>query len=178
MELGKEYLRIIIERFQSVKRLGDETINQLSEEEMHWSYHSESNSVAIIIRHLSGNMISRWTDFLTTDGEKDFRNREEEFKEWHSTKSEIITVWEKGWNVLFETLTSLHEQDLLKTIYIRGEGHLVLEAIERQMAHYSYHVGQMVYIGKHLKDTNWKSLSIPKGQSEEYLKEMLQKHQK
>ncbi|MDQ0971420.1 hypothetical protein QFZ31_001298 [Neobacillus niacini] len=175
--IGNEYLRIVIEKFKSVKSLGDKTINQLSEEEIHWTYNNESNSVAIIVRHLSGNMVSRWTDFLTSDGEKEYRNRDQEFIDDISSKSELISVWEKGWKVLIATLTSLSEQDLLKNIYIRGEGHLVIEAIERQMAHYAYHIGQIVYIGKQLKDSNWKSLSIPKGKSEEYLKEMLEKNQ-
>lgn len=177
MEIGKEYLRIVIERFKSVKSLGDKTINQLSEDEIHWTYKNESNSVAIIVKHLSGNMVSRWTAFLTSDGEKDFRNRDDEFLDNISAKVELITVWEKGWKVLIDTLTDISEHDLLKDIYIRGEKHLVLEAIERQMAHYAYHVGQIVYIGKQLKDNEWKSLSIPKGKSEEYLKEMLEKHQ-
>ncbi|UTR13060.1 DUF1572 domain-containing protein [Evansella sp. LMS18] len=177
MDIGKEYLRVIIERFYSVKNLGDKTLNQLSEEEIHWNYNSESNSVAILVKHLSGNMVSRWSDFLTSDGEKDYRNRDEEFIDDISTKAELITVWEKGWKVLFDTLTDLKEQDLLKSINIRGERHLVLEAIERQMAHYAYHVVQIVYIGKQLKDKDWKSLSIPKGKSEDYLKEMLEEHQ-
>jgi hypothetical protein len=177
VNIVSEYLRIVIERFKSIKNLGDKTINQLSEEEIHWTYNNESNSVAIIVRHLSGNMVSRWTDFLTSDGEKDYRNRDEEFIDEISSKSELMSVWEKGWKVLIATLTSLSEQDLLKNIYIRGEGHLVIEAIERQMAHYAYHIGQIVYIGKQLKDSNWKSLSIPKGKSEEYLKEMLEKDQ-
>jgi hypothetical protein len=177
VNIGSEYLRIVIERFKSIKSLGDKTINQLSEEEIHWTYNNESNSVAIIVRHLSGNMVSRWTDFLTSDGEKDYRNRDEEFIDEISSKSELMSVWEKGWKVLIATLTSLSEQDLLKNIYIRGEGHLVIEAIERQMAHYAYHIGQIVYIGKQLKDSNWKSLSIPKGKSEEYLKEMFEKDQ-
>ncbi|WP_216831397.1 DUF1572 domain-containing protein [Alkalihalobacterium elongatum] len=177
MDIGKEYLRIVIERFNSVKILGDKTLNQLSEEEIHWNYNSESNSVAIIVKHLSGNMVSRWSDFLTSDGEKEYRNREGEFIDDITTKAELITVWEKGWKVLIDTLTDLREQDLLKNINIRGENHLVLEAIERQMAHYAYHIGQIVYIGKQLKDNDWKSLSIPKGKSEDYLKEMLEKHQ-
>jgi hypothetical protein len=177
VNIGGEYLRIVIERFKSIKSLGDKTINQLSEEEIHWTYNNESNSVAIIVRHLSGNMVSRWTDFLTSDGEKEYRNRDEEFIDDISSKSELMSVWEKGWKVLIATLTSLSEQDLLKNICIRGEGHLVIEAIERQMAHYAYHIGQIVYIGKQLKDSNWKSLSIPKGKSEEYLKEMLEKNQ-
>ncbi|KHF38214.1 DUF1572 domain-containing protein [Halalkalibacter okhensis] len=177
MDIGKEYLRVVIERFNSVKILGDKTLNQLSEEEIHWNYNSESNSVAIIVKHLSGNMVSRWNDFLTSDGEKEYRNRDEEFVDDISTKAELITVWEKGWKVLIDTLTDLREQDLLKSINIRGESHLVLEAIERQMAHYAYHIGQIVYIGKQLKDNDWKSLSIPKGKSEDYLKEMFEKHQ-
>ncbi|WNS74982.1 DUF1572 domain-containing protein [Bacillus sp. DTU_2020_1000418_1_SI_GHA_SEK_038] len=177
MNIGSEYLKIVIERFKSVKSLGDKTINQLSEEETYWSYNNESNSVAIIVKHLSGNMVSRWTDFLTSDGEKENRNRDEEFIDDISSKSELIIVWEKGWKTLIDTLTGLSEQDLLKTIKIRGESHMVLEAIERQMAHYAYHVGQIVYIGKQVKGEKWESLSIPKGKSEEYLKEMLEKHQ-
>lgn len=177
MNIGNEYLRIVIERFKSVKNLGDKTINQLSEEEIHWTYNNESNSVVIIVKHLSGNMVSRWTDFLTSDGEKEYRNRDEEFIDDISSKSELISVWEKGWKVLIAALAGLSEQDLLNNIYIRGESHLVLEAIERQMAHYAYHIGQIVYISKQLKDSNWKSLSIPKGKSGEYLKEMLEKHQ-
>ncbi|WP_419871445.1 DUF1572 domain-containing protein [Candidatus Pristimantibacillus sp. PTI5] len=178
MNIGTEYLKIVIERFKSVKSLGDKTINQLSEEEIYWTYNDESNSVAIIIKHLSGNMVSRWTDFLTSDGEKEYRNRDEEFLDAISSKSELTVVWEKGWQTLIDTLTDLSEQDLLKNIYIRGEAHLVLEAIERQMAHYSYHVGQIVYIGKQVKNNGWESLSIPKGKSEEYLKRMLDNHRK
>ncbi|KAB8126005.1 DUF1572 domain-containing protein [Gracilibacillus oryzae] len=177
MEIGKEYLRVVMERFISVKRLGDKTLNQLSDEEIHWNYNTESNSAAIIVKHLSGNMVSRWSNFLTSDGEKEYRDRDEEFVDDTTTKAELIAVWEKGWRVLIETLTDLSEADLLKYIFIRGEKHLVLEAIERQMAHYAYHVGQIVYVGKQLKDNNWKSLSIPKGKSEEYLKEMLERHQ-
>ncbi|MCA1063821.1 DUF1572 family protein [Rossellomorea sp. AcN35-11] len=177
MEIGKEYLRIIIERFASVKSLGDKALAQLSEEEIHWRYNSGSNNVAIIVKHVSGNMVSRWSDFLTTDGEKEDRNREDEFRDDLSSKRELMTVWEKGWRVLFETLNGLREEDLVKTVTIRGERHLVLEAIERQLAHYANHVGQIVFIGKQLKDHQWESLSIPKGKSEEFLQEMLEKHQ-
>ena len=176
MNIGKEYVRIVIERFKSVKSLGDQTISQLSEEELHWTYNNESNSVAIIVKHISGNMVSRWTDFLSSDGEKEDRNRDDEFIDDISTESELMSVWEKGWSVLIDTLTGLKQEDLLKTIYIRGESHLVIDAIERQMAHYAYHVGQIVYIGKQLKDNKWNSLSIPRGRSEEYLKEMLEKY--
>lgn len=176
MKIGNVYLRVVIERFKSVKTLGDKTIEQLSEQDIHWTYNQESNSIAVIVKHLSGNMISRWTDFLTSDGEKENRNLDEEFIDDISSKSELISVWEKGWDVLIDTLTGLKEDDLLKTIKIRGEKHLVLEAIERQMAHYAYHVGQIVYIGKQLKNNEWKTLSIPRGKSEDYRKEMLERH--
>jgi hypothetical protein len=176
MKIGNVYLKVVVERFKSVKTLGDKTIEQLSEQDIHWTYNQESNSVAVIVKHLSGNMISRWTDFLTSDGEKENRNRDEEFIDDISSKSELMRVWEKGWNVLIDTLTGLKEEDLLKTIKIRGEKHFVLEAIERQMTHYAYHVGQIVYIGKQLKDSEWKTLSIPRGKSEDYRKEMLAKH--
>ena len=177
MNLGNKYLKIIQERFKSVKGLGDKTISQLSEDEIHWIFNEASNSVAVIAKHLSGNMVSRWSDFLTTDGEKHYRNRDQEFENDIASKQELITIWEKGWNTLFETLDELGEQDLLKEICIRGESHTVLEAIERQMAHYSYHIGQIVFIGKQIKGKNWDSLSIPKEKSEEYLQQMLKKHQ-
>ncbi len=169
MNIGNEYLKIVQERFESVKDLGDKTISQLAEKDIHWKLNEASNSIAIIAKHLSGNMISRWTDFLTTDGEKSTRNRDQEFEEDVTSKQEMIVSWEKGWNTLFDALNSLENQDLLKNVTIRGEKHTVLEAIERQMAHYAYHVGQIVYVGKQLKDENWKTLSIPKGKSEEYL---------
>ncbi|MEI3607561.1 DUF1572 domain-containing protein [Pseudogracilibacillus sp. SE30717A] len=178
MNLGKEYLNVVQERFKSLKDLGDKTIGQLSNEEIHWSLNKASNSVAVIAKHLSGNMVSRWSDFLTSDGEKSYRNRDQEFEDDISSKQELIKVWERGWNILFETLNGLGDQDLLKNVYIRGERHTVLEAIERQMAHYAYHVGQIVYIGKLIKDENWETLSIPKGKSEEHLQQMLKKHHK
>lgn len=176
MNIGNVYLRVVIERFKSVKTLGDKTIEQLSEKDIHWTYNQESNSIAVIVKHLSGNMISRWTDFLTSDGEKENRNRDEEFIDDVSSKSELISVWEKGWDVLIDTLTGLNEDDLLETIKIRGEKHFVLEAIERQIAHYAYHVGQIVYIGKQLRNNEWKTLSIPRGKSEDYRKEILEIH--
>lgn len=176
MNLGNEYLKVVQERFNNVKDLGDKTMRQLSDEEIHWSLNEASNSVTIIVKHVSGNMMSRWSDFLTSDGEKSDRNRDGEFEDDISSKQELIRAWEKGWNTLFETLKALGEQDLLKSVYIRGESHSVLEAIERQMAHYAYHVGQIVYIGKQLKGENWETLSIPKGKSEEHLQKMLKKN--
>ena len=178
MNLGMEYLKVVQERFQSVKSLGDKTIMKLSEEDFHWALNETSNSIAVIVNHLSGNMVSRWTDFLTSDGEKSYRNRDQEFEDSISSKQELITTWEKGWNALFETLNELREEDLLKNIYIRGERHTVIQAIERQIVHYSYHIGQIVYIGKQLKKEKWESLSIPKGKSEEYFQQMLKRHHK
>ena len=177
MNIETEYLRIIKERFNSVKSLGDKAIEQLSEDDIHWMPNNESNSIAVIVTHLSGNMVSRWTDFLNSDGEKPNRNREQEFVDHISSKKELIATLEKGWHTLFEALNNLSEKDLLKSVKIRGESHLVLEAIERQLAHYAYHIGQIVYIGKQIKNADWKSLSIPKGKSEFYLQQMLNKHQ-
>jgi uncharacterized damage-inducible protein DinB len=177
MNLGNEYLKVVLKGFKSTKDLGDKTIHQLSEDDIHWHSNDESNSVAVIVKHVSGNMISRWSDFLTSDGEKSYRNRDEEFVNTISSKEALISVWEKGWHTLLDTLSNLREEDLLKTIYIRSEGHTVIEAIERQMAHYAYHVGQIVYIGKQLKDKEWQTLSIPRGQSDEYLAYMQNKHQ-
>lgn len=176
MRVETEYLRIVKERFNSVKHLGDKTIKQLSEEDIHWAFNEESNSIAIIVKHVGGNMVSRWTDFLNSDGEKPYRNREQEFVGDISSMQELIEVWETGWGILFETLSDLDEKDLLKKVAIRGESHSVIEAIERQMAHYAYHIGQIVYIGKLIKSNDWESLSIPKGKSEEYLQQMLKKN--
>ncbi|GIO23749.1 DUF1572 family protein [Oceanobacillus sp. J11TS1] len=172
MNLEEVYLNIIQKRFGSVKELGDNTFKQLSEEHIHWSLNEDSNSIAVIVKHLNGNMISRWTDFLTSDGEKLNRNRDQEFENTIGSMQELMEVWEAGWNVLFKALRGLEGTDLLKNIYIRGESHKVMDAIERQMAHYAYHVGQIVYIGKQIKGENWETLSIPRGRSVEYLEEM------
>ncbi|MGE7544113.1 DUF1572 family protein [Sporosarcina newyorkensis] len=177
MNLGTEYLKVVQDRFRSVKDLGDKTINQLTEDDIHWKLNEASNSVAVIAKHLSGNMISRWSDFLTLDGEKTYRNRDQEFVDHVLSKRELIIVWENGWNTLFGTLQDLDDKDLVKKVTIRGESHTVLEAIERQMAHYAYHIGQIVYIGKQLKGDIWESLSIPKGASEEYLQEKLKRQE-
>ncbi len=176
MSVETEYLNVIRKRFGSIKKLGDQAISQLSEKDIHWKPSEESNSIAIIVKHLSGNMVSRWTDFLTSDGEKSYRNRDEEFQDTIQSKQELAVIWEEGWDVLFGTLTDLVERDLLNEIQIRSEKHTVIDAVERQLAHYAYHIGQIVYIGKQLKDADWESLSIPKGKSTEYLDEMRKKH--
>lgn len=161
--LGKQYLENSIKEFKKLKELGDKSFLQIKDEDFFWSPDEESNSIAIIVRHLSGNMISRWTDFLTTDGEKENRKRDEEFEKiFYTDKDDVISRWEKGWKRLFQTLESLTDEDMLKEIKIRKEPHTVIQAINRQLTHYAYHIGQIVYIAKHLEGSNWKSLSIPK----------------
>ena len=144
------------------KSLGEKAIAQIEDEKLFWQYNNDSNSIANIVKHLSGNMISRWTDFLTTDGEKEWRNRDGEFENDIKTRAEVIAIWDKGWDRLFKTLSELNPEDLEKIIYIRNEAHTVMEAINRQLAHYPYHVGQIVYIAKMAKNSDWESLSIPK----------------
>lgn len=151
-------------------------MEQLDEEQLNWAPSPESNSVVIIVKHLYGNMLSRWTDFLTTDGEKEWRNRDNEFvSEKKLSREQITWMWEDGWSLLFKTLYALTDADLDKKVKIRGEEHSVLEALQRQTAHYSYHVGQIVYIAKACKDKDWSSLSIPKNKSKEFNEKMLGK---
>ncbi|MFT3679629.1 MAG: DUF1572 domain-containing protein [Ferruginibacter sp.] len=170
-----EYLSSAVKQFEYYKMLGEKTFDQLSEEQLLWQYNGESNSIATIVKHLSGNMLSRWTDLLTTDGEKKWRNREAEFDNDIKSRGELLYKWEEGWKCLFGALDGLTEDDLGKIIYIRNMGHTVAEAINRQLAHYPYHIGQIVYIGKMLKDDNWQSLSIPRGASQRYNDEKFSK---
>jgi hypothetical protein len=163
-----DYLESVKKQFEYYKILGEKTFSQLSDEQLFWQYNSESNSIAIIVHHLWGNMMSRWTDFLTTDGEKDWRNRDTEFEQTITTREMMLSKWEEGWQCLFNALNSLTQSDLDKIIYIRNMGHTILEAIDRQLAHYPYHIGQIVFIGKMMCDNNWQSLSIPKGTSKSY----------
>ncbi len=163
-----EFLVTAIRRMKYYKELGEKTFEQLKDEDFHFQPSQESNSIAIIVQHMTGNMLSRWTNFLTEDGEKDWRQRDDEFEKHSLSGQQVIEIWEKGWNCFLEALSSLHEDDLLKKITIRGEALSVTDAIIRQMAHYPYHIGQIIFIGKMLKDSQWKSLSIPKGQSTAY----------
>ena len=162
MSVAKTFLQSAIKRLGYYKDLGDKTIAQLSNAEMHFQPNDSSNNMAIIIQHMAGNMFSRWTDFLTTDGEKEWRNRDAEFEDQGLDKEELIELWSKGWNCLFTTLQGLNEEDLLATIRIRGEELSVVDAINRQLAHYPYHVGQMIYLGKIVRDEEWRNLSMPK----------------
>lgn len=163
-----DYLQSAIKQFEYYKKLGDQTFAQLNEEHLFWQYNDESNSIAMIVKHMHGNMVSRWTDFLTTDGEKDSRKRDEEFLNDFKSRAELLAKWNEGWTCLFNAINSLTEPDLHKIIYIRNQGHTVTEAINRQLAHYPYHVGQLVFIGKMCCNAQWKSLSIPKGDSKNY----------
>ncbi len=162
-----EYLQSAIKQFEYYKLLGERTFEQLSDRQLFWQANADSNSIAVIVKHLSGNMLSRWADVLTTDGEKPWRNRDTEFENNLTTRSEMMACWDEGWETLLNTLYALQPEDLHKIIYIRNQGHTVLEAINRQLAHYPYHVGQIVFIGKMLAN-HWTSLSIPKGQSTDY----------
>ena len=168
MSLGKEYLTTVIKRFKYYKVLGEKTFEQLEENELHFLPTSESNSIAIIVQHLAGNMLSRFTNFLTEDGEKEWRQRDDEFEVHNYSKQQIIDLWNKGWDCCLSALESLTENDLETIIYIRQEPLSVVDAINRQLAHYPYHIGQIIFIGRMTKNKDWKSLSIPKGLSQEY----------
>lgn len=166
--MQNDFLHSAIKQFEYYKSLGDKTIAQLPDEALFWQYNAESNSIAIIVKHLYGNMLSRWTDFLTSDGEKEWRNRDAEFDNDINTRQDLLAKWNEGWACLFNALQSLTTDDLEKIIYIRNQGHSVIEAINRQLAHYPYHIGQIVFIGKMVVDNKWQSLSIPKGNSSVY----------
>jgi hypothetical protein len=172
------YITSVIKLFQNYKRQGDRTFDQLSEEELLWRPNSASNSIAMIVQHMEGNMLSRWTNFMTEDGEKEWRKRDAEFDFTKISKSEMTEMWSRGWDCLFEALNSIKEKDLEKIIYIRNQGHTVLEAINRQLAHYSLHIGQILYIGKMLRGEEWQSLSIAKGGSEAFNKEKFSRERK
>jgi hypothetical protein len=170
MSIGGEYLSNAIRIFQSVQKLGDKTLAQLSQEELHWKPNSESNNVAIIVKHLHGNMVSRWTDFLTTDGEKPSRDRDGEFEGGYESREALLEAWNTGWHRVFETMASLTEDDLMKTVTIRNSPLTVIDSISRQLQHYGYHVGQIVFLGKQIKDGDWKQLSVARGESNSLLR--------
>lgn len=170
------FLEDAIKRFEYYKTLGDNTFAQLEEKDFFYQPNEASNSIAIIIQHMYGNMLSRWTNFLTEDGEKDWRKRDAEFEVMECSKQDLVSFWNDGWKCLLDTLKSLQPEDLEKTVYIRTEPLVVYDAILRQLAHYPYHVGQIVYIGRLLKNNDWQSLSIPKGNSKSFNDAMKEKH--
>jgi hypothetical protein len=165
LELTTSCLKDSVSLFRFYKRLGDGALAQASDDALFATLDPEANSIAIIVKHLSGNMRSRWTDFLTSDGEKPDRDRDAEFEAPPKTRAELLTLWESAWDLAFRELGQVKDTDLVGTIYIRGEAHSVMQAIHRQLAHYAYHVGQMVFLAKHFAGSEWKSLTIPRGKS-------------
>jgi hypothetical protein len=168
METNTLYLDSIQKQFLYYKILGEKAMSQLEPEQLFVSLNPDTNSIATIVKHLSGNMLSRWTDFLTTDGEKDWRNRDGEFENDLQSKEAVLVLWNKGWDCLFDAINSLKPEQLATIIYIRNEGHSVIEALNRQLAHYPYHVGQIIFYAKQIKNNDWESLSIPKNKSKSY----------
>ncbi|HQV86752.1 MAG TPA: DUF1572 family protein [Chitinophagaceae bacterium] len=168
MSTGKEFLQTAIRRLKYYKDLGDKTFEQLNEWDFHYQPNDESNSIAVIIQHMAGNMLSRWTNFLTEDGEKEWRQRDDEFEVHTYNKQQLLELWEKGWACFFTAVEALKKKDLKKTVTIRKEPLTVIDAINRQLAHYPYHVGQIIFLAKIIKNKNWKNLSIPKGDSQTY----------
>ena len=170
MDLAAHYLEEAARQFRGHKRMAEGAISQLSDQEFFRAIDSEGNSVAIIVKHIVGNQRSRFTDFLTTDGEKPNRHRDTEFIiDANTTRADVMHWWEQGWKIVFDTLASLKPEDVTRTVMIRNEPHTVLQAINRQIAHYAQHIGQIVFLAKHLKGSEWKTLSIPRGKSAEYL---------
>lgn len=168
-----DYLNIAINNFNTYKGLADKAIAQLSDDELHFSFSEDDNSISVIMQHMIGNAQSRFTDFFISDGEKPNRNRDEEFVEKNLSREQLIAAWESAWTLLFDLLYNMKEEDLSKTVHIRAERQSALKAINRQIAHYAYHVGQIVFIAKHIKAGNWNTLSIAKGKSEEFNKGMM-----
>ncbi|MBG6109578.1 hypothetical protein IWX84_000437 [Flavobacterium sp. CG_9.10] len=168
MEINSQYLDSVKKQFLYYKTLGEKAMEQLEPQRLFITANEDTNCIATIVKHLSGNMLSRWTDFLTTDGEKEWRNRDAEFENDLKTKEEVLALWNRGWECLFIALNGLQPEQLSEIIYIRNEGHTVVEAINRQLAHYPYHVGQIVFYAKQLKNGAWESLSIPKNKSISY----------
>lgn len=166
---GAHYLRDAVAQLRKYKKMADAALAQVSDEDFFRAPDPESNSVALVVKHVSGNMRSRWRDFRSSDGEKPDRDRDSEFeREAGDTRAAVLEGWEAGWALLFEALAPIGEDDLLAEVAIRGERHTVLEAIQRQLTHYAYHVGQIVFLAKHFAGNRWKSLSIPKGKSREF----------
>jgi uncharacterized protein DUF1572 len=167
-EFTTSYIQDATSLFHYYKKLGEGAMAQLSDEQMFSALDAEMNSIAIIVKHMAGNMRSRWTDFLTSDGEKPDRNRDSEFEGPPQSREEVMTLWNDGWQIVLGTLQTLSDADVNRTVMIRSEPHSVTQAINRQIAHYAYHIGQIVFLAKHLQEKNWKSLSVPRGQSQQF----------
>jgi Protein of unknown function (DUF1572) len=170
---GSPILSVALDELQKIKKLADKSIDQLSDEQLHATIDPDANSVAVLMRHMAGNMRSRWINFLTSDGEKPDRMRDREFEDPRQGRAELLAEWEHGWQCVFDALTPLTDADLLRTVMIRGEAHTIYKAISRQVAHYAGHAYQILLLAKHMQGANWKTLSIPRGQSEEFNRHML-----
>lgn len=168
MNANDSYLSSVKKQFAYYKLVGEKAIDQLEPEQLFISANDDTNTIATIVKHIAGNMLSRWTDFLTTDGEKEWRQRDQEFENDLKTKEAVMAIWNKGWDCLFTTLNLLKPEQLANIIYIRNEGHTAIEAVNRQLAHYPYHVGQIVFYAKLLKSSDWNSLTIPRNNSNNY----------
>jgi hypothetical protein len=168
LELTSSYLKDVLPLLRHYKGLAERAIAQVDDNRLTATLDGEMNSIAVIVKHLAGNMRSRWTDFLTSDGEKPDRNRDSEFEEPPATRADLLAIWQAGWACMFAALEPLTEEDLARTVTIRGEAHSVLQAINRQLAHYPYHIGQIVLLAKHFQSHGWRSLSVPRGQSSEF----------
>jgi hypothetical protein len=167
--LAEHFLEDTVANFRGYKKLAEGAFAQVSDEEFFRALDEEANSIAVIVKHMSGNMISRWTDFLHSDGEKPDRNRDMEFVVTpETTRDEMMAQWERGWKSVFDAVEALEPEDLMKTVLIRGEEHTVVKAINRQVTHYGYHIGQIVFLAKHFKSNAWRSLSIPRNRSGEF----------
>ena len=172
-KFSTSYIEDSLSLFRYYKKLGEGAMEQLSDEQLFAMLDPEMNSIAIIVKHIAGNMRSRWTDFLTSDGEKPDRNRDTEFEQPPSTRVDLLKLWSDGWERVFSALEPLSDSDLERSVPIRGEPHSVMQAINRQIAHYSYHVGQIVFLAKHLNASGWKSLSVPRNKSGEFNRKVL-----
>ena len=168
MEINNIYLESVKKQMLYYKTIAEKAIEQLEAEQLFISVNEDTNSIAAIIKHMSGNMLSRWTDFLTTDGEKEWRERDAEFEASFQSKEELLKTWNKGWDCFFNAINTLQPEQLLQIIYIRNEGQTAMDAINRQLAHYPYHIGQIVFYAKMLKKSDWNSLSIPRNKSNDY----------
>ncbi|HLH35475.1 MAG TPA: DUF1572 domain-containing protein [Alloacidobacterium sp.] len=173
LEFTTSYVTDSVAIFRQYKKLAEAALAQVSDEQLQTTLDPESNSLAIIVKHMAGNMRSRWTDFLTTDGEKPDRNRDSEFEQPPVNRAELMRIWEDGWSRLFAAIEPLADADLDRTVTIRGEAHSVMQAIHRQVAHYAYHCGQIVFLAKHLQSENWKCLSVPRKKSGEFNQRVL-----
>jgi hypothetical protein len=174
-QILQNYLSDAIQSFRNYKKLAERALEQVTDEEFFRQIDEESNSLAIIVKHIAGNLKSRWTDFLTSDGEKDFRNRDSEFIAEGDTRESLMQFWEEGWNCLFVALEPLKVEDFEKTITIRQQPHTICEAINRQLTHYAYHIGQITFLAKHFRAAEWKSLSVPKNKSAQFNSFMAEK---